>query len=415
MNINELPKEKGSGRPLGPLEELYWFYGRATPFHFALCAEIEGRTELPEWRMGLKVLQQKRPISTMGVGRNSAGSLSFLQQSHDIPLRVVTHPAARWQEEIAAELADPFDESAAPLLRVVLLHQADRSIVILVADHSILDGISMAHILHDLLRIMNGDAIEAQELSLPFEAFAGMPQILWGQREKQVEAGAELRTSLSLRRRGSIPMVQELQFSSTTTERLLEAARKHQTTLQGALCASLVFAGRRNSEAWRDLTLRLLVPISLRGVVGLSNDSVLALGVGILHALPDDPLNLWEMAVVLMDELRQYRTPEMLEMAGKMIAKLAQQGLNASRAAEFMIANFTSEGMVTNLGRLGFETTVGRFRIDRLWGPAVLTGVDGEQAIGAATVNGTLCLTHTSVSPFPDLLQTIETVLLQAI
>jgi len=35
-------------RELGPLEQLYWFYGRATPFHFAIAATVDGKTMVEE-------------------------------------------------------------------------------------------------------------------------------------------------------------------------------------------------------------------------------------------------------------------------------------------------------------------------------------------------------------------------------
>jgi hypothetical protein len=64
--------------------------------------------------------------------------------------------------------------------------------------------------------------------------------------------------------------------------------------------------------------------------------------------------------------------------------------------------------MVTNLGRVPFDTIFGRLRLKSLWGPAVLRGIEGEQTIGAATINGSLNLLHTSYTPLPALLMNIE-------
>jgi hypothetical protein len=49
-----------------------------------------------------------------------------------------------------------------------------------------------------------------------------------------------------------------------------------------------------------------------------------------------------------------------------------------------------------------------------MWGPAVLSAFEGEQTISAATVNGSLCLTHTSYTPPRGLLETMDYMLAEA-
>jgi hypothetical protein len=44
-------------------------------------------------------------------------------------------------------------------------------------------------------------------------------------------------------------------------------------------------------------------------------------------------------------------------------------------------------------------------------GPCALLGFEGEQTIGVATVDGSLCLTHTSHTPGERLLETMSGVL----
>jgi hypothetical protein len=49
-----------------------------------------------------------------------------------------------------------------------------------------------------------------------------------------------------------------------------------------------------------------------------------------------------------------------------------------------------------------------------MFGPAVVTGFEGQQTIGVATANGALCLLHTSHTPPEGLLEKIQSVLAQA-
>jgi hypothetical protein len=49
-----------------------------------------------------------------------------------------------------------------------------------------------------------------------------------------------------------------------------------------------------------------------------------------------------------------------------------------------------------------------------MFGPAVLTGFEDHQTIGVSTLNGALCLLHTSHTPPEGLLEKIQSVLAQA-
>jgi hypothetical protein len=60
---------------------------------------------------------------------------------------------------------------------------------------------------------------------------------------------------------------------------------------------------------------------------------------------------------------------------------------------------------------LPFETSIGAFTLESFWGPSVLVGIEGEQMIGAATLNGAIHLTHASYTPIPKLLQSMEATL----
>ena len=48
------------------------------------------------------------------------------------------------------------------------------------------------------------------------------------------------------------------------------------------------------------------------------------------------------------------------------------------------------------------------------FGPAVVTGFEGQQTVGVSTVNGALCLLHTSHTPPEGLLEKTQSVLAQA-
>jgi hypothetical protein len=88
-----------------------------------------------------------------------------------------------------------------------------------------------------------------------------------------------------------------------------------------------------------------------------------------------------------------------------------QKGLDVSGAADLAARLFGFDFHVSNLGALPIETTFGDLKLESIWGPAVLLGFEGEQTVGVSTLNGSLCLLHTTHAPLPSLLDLMEEVL----
>jgi hypothetical protein len=89
-------------------------------------------------------------------------------------------------------------------------------------------------------------------------------------------------------------------------------------------------------------------------------------------------------------------------------------GLSPQAAGDFVSGVLASEAVISNLGALPFESSYGALKVEALWGPAVLSASEGRHTIGAATVNGELCLTLTSQAPPNGLLEAMQTSLIRA-
>jgi hypothetical protein len=72
---------------------------------------------------------------------------------------------------------------------------------------------------------------------------------------------------------------------------------------------------------------------------------------------------------------------------------------------------FAHEATLTNLGALPFGESFGPFKLEAVWGPAVLLGFEGAQTIGVTAVNGSMCLTQTSHTPLEGFLESMGSVL----
>ena len=110
-------------RPLGSFEHLFWLIDQRGPIHFAVTAQVSGRTSPRDWRQALDIVQERHPLLSVRVER-SPGSIPQFRQvdAVPIPLRIVEDdPTTRWEAEVGEELATPLDPNGAPLIRAVLV------------------------------------------------------------------------------------------------------------------------------------------------------------------------------------------------------------------------------------------------------------------------------------------------------
>ncbi len=96
------------------------------------------------------------------------------------------------------------------------------------------------------------------------------------------------------------------------------------------------------------------------------------------------------------------------------IGGVVGKGAEIAAAADFAADAFAHEAMLSNLGVLTFDSRFGPLKLENMWGPAVLLGLERVHTIGITTVNGSICLTHTSHTPLEGLLEAMRSVLVDA-
>ena len=139
-----------ASRSLGALEHLFWLIDQNRPVHFAVTALISSDASARDWRRALNRLQKRHPLMSVCINGEPGSIPSFNQSDAPIPLRIVEdEPELRWEVEVGVELAEPFNPSQAPLIRAVLIQGARDAAFMLVAHHSIADGLSLAYALRD--------------------------------------------------------------------------------------------------------------------------------------------------------------------------------------------------------------------------------------------------------------------------
>jgi hypothetical protein len=396
---------------------MFWLLNQNSAVHFAVCAQVGGTTAIEDWHEALDTMQQRHPNLFVKIALDDAANPYFHSvASARIPLRVVAGSDLRWEPEIEWELATPFDAEQAPLIRAVLLHQAHRAVLILVAHHSIADGRSLVFAIRDTLYALAGQSLGPPPAIASLDVwFAALPKRIGDDTSDQGPALEATAKSFVFREPdGSRPRVRRLTLSPEVTGELRQRARQEHTTIHCALVAAAAAAARQISSALAGATIRISSPIDFRTVIGAA-DEIAPLGAGVMIAMePRTHATFWDAARFAKRVVDPARTPSAL---AAMIGQLGP--FMASRPGVADVAAFWAQRLgydlnVSNLGEAPIETRIGDLRLEALGGPSILIGFEGEQGIGVATANGSLTLLHTSYEPLPSLLEVMEQLLIEA-
>jgi NRPS condensation-like uncharacterized protein len=394
-------------RPLGPSEQYFWLSNQNSAKHFVIAAEIIGDATVEAWASAVATAQLRHPLLRISIQPSPDGPPCFHEHTDiPIPLRIIQEEQfATWHVEMAKELATPILLNGAPLVRITVLRKSGGSTLLLSMHHSIADGLSSAFVIRDILEALSGKPLQPLALTDPQEslcsAAAGPPP----------PSAPVCRPATLLRRDAGGPTVQALKLSKELTTKLRTHAREVGATVHGALVAAFTFAGRQLSSDWLTHPVRVVSPVNNRKLLGLEDQCTLSIIFPTGAYAPDSEERLWDVARAVKDELTPVRTAEGLSAVFSGFRQLMSTSPDVAQIAAFELQVYACEGMVSNLGVLPFETSFGGFKLESLWGPSVFVGIEGEQMIGAATLNGAIHLLHTSYTPIPKLLQTMEATL----
>lgn len=398
-------------RQLGPTEHMFWLLSQGGTGHHLLAAEVATVASVDGWRAALRQMQRRHPYFSVWIDGSVASAPRFRRsEDAEIPLRVVPQGAGvRVESEMEKELGTPFDTQRAPLVRAVLIHGAEKSVLILVMHHAIGDGLSAAYAIRDLLRALGGESLAALPL-VPTQ-----DELLGFQQSPPASAGAPGAAAPGSGAPApgelAVPKIERLRLSKELTGQIVERAKREQTTVHGALCAALITAGRQMYPDWGQGPVRFFSSINTRKLLGVQEDCGLFVSPSVCDLEADT--DFWSLARSARGAVAPWQTLPAVTQVMQNASGMTQ--MDAAAAAQlagglYLGVRFT----ITNLGALAVQTVFGDVALQAMWGPGVLAGHPGEQTIGVSTLNGAMCLMHSSYTPLPALLAGVEKVLVGA-
>jgi hypothetical protein len=409
-----LPSAGSFVRYLGGFEHLHWLFSQSGPRAFAHAMEVTGTTTVKQWRAALDALQLSQPFFSVLIDVDDDNRPYFRRANGSpIPMRVLDGKfAASWEDEMGKEVSTMIPADHAPLLRTVLIHEAERSIFIITAHHSISDGVSMAAALCDLVRALSGEQLEQRTMLPSPEHLLGVSNTS-AVRDQTERAIAKGNARIKFARSHIEPFtVESLRLDEALTSSIRKRARAEETTLHGALCAAVIRTSRTISSDWGQEAIRLLSPISVRNQCEVDDTSSMCIGAAIIPVAPGQELDLWSLARSIKLEHAGPCSRAGLTLALQMISDAVAEISDVDGALDFIEPIFAYQVAVSNVGELQRPRKASAVRITSMWGPSNLLGFEGEQLVGAITVNDCLHLLHTAYSPLPRLLKGVGATLI---
>jgi hypothetical protein len=425
-------------RNLGTFERFYWLISQIQPMHISVAALVEGSTTVEQWCEALSAVQRRHPLFAASIKTDANGAAYFRKEpTTPIPLRVVEGNAlSQLDVEVARELATPFSSTEIPLVRAVLLHEKQRSIVILVVNHSMADAISLVYAIRDIVQSISGHALDRLPVPLSNEESLGLSHPTEnnvGEQELHADAGSNGASAVTASFHPKPPevaaQVKSLRLTEELTRTIRERAREEKASMQSVLASSLFFtvqqlaaaedrarpSGGASSSAKKLLGLHC--PTSSRKLLKRGEEVALITDGGPIDWDIPDTTSFWDRArhvkskVSLLQSLEHaiasrsrfqeffdpLRDPEVVvQVASKMIDV---------EAARYHFA-------ISNLGDLSLESQYGSLKLEAIWGPGHMMGTFDIHFLGVATMNGRLSFLYSSYHPLPHLLETLEKVLI---
>jgi len=261
---------------------------------------------------------------------------------------------------------------------------------------------ALVFLIRDLLQVLSGGHIEALSFSSTAEDL--LSKLPNGEKIVHTEAsqaGApQAKPALYREDDGLAPRATARKLDEDLTATLKERARHEGTTVQGALCAALVLAGRKTSSTWRNQSVRVMSPVNARAHLGAGEACGLYLGGGSMITFQSaDSRAFWELARFAKKEIAPSQTLQSLSTSLHGLKAIMTKDMSVETAAQIAAGAFARALMVSNLGQVPYAPEFGNLKLEAVWGPTALQGLEGEQNVGVATTNGANHLHRSTTCP----------------
>jgi NRPS condensation-like uncharacterized protein len=310
-------------RALGSTENIYWLLDKLYCLNFVVFAELDGSLDPARLAAAVAAVQDVHPLLRARIVTVDRRNWFKPVARAAAPLRPVVQGLRHWRREIERQLHAPFEPGQAPLARLLWFRgAAAKSVLAMTFHHAIADGRSGAAVLLQVLRHATVVAsspgfMPAQPSSQSLDVIRQKPPVLGalqGMRFWLARGRDALQFAQQLPGYDPTPApdrnikVLALRAAPVLAARLQAQARRHGTTVHGALAAAQLLAVNEQFRAALPRRLAINSLADLRGVLnGGLTDADLGLYITTLctvHTIGTSP-DFWSLAREVRDALKQ--------------------------------------------------------------------------------------------------------------
>lgn len=401
-----------------------WTLGRSMPVTIAVTARIHGHCDRDRLAGALTAVLRRHPM--LGVRVTDAGVMNAqvttetaAEPEPDPVVRQVageSGPEAQWQTALAHELRRPFGGPDDPLTRFLLIEHHDCFDLAVICHHLVCDGLSLTHVLGDIVARLADPAAPVEEVPAPpmHGLVRALPKPARGERFRQPGSQWPVLPRTS----GDECVVLSRTLDAAEGAALQERCRKEGTSVHAALGVAALRAladvdGLTRRQIYSPVNLRPLLPSLPEGACGnyaieLYTWFDTAAGTAGGTAAGTD---LWAAARELKCTLGRQTAPHLLLRQVRLLALMDLLPNAALTRLLRVSCKPYSSFTFSNLGRLPFPSSYGEYRIESMHA-AINMGTLSSGLLTAMTVDDRICLAmSTTVTDRPASEQTLTAML----
>jgi hypothetical protein len=376
----------------------YLNYSMGQPYNIVTAVRLHGDLSPNRLRSALDKAQQRHPLLKVNTILDGRGIPWFTSENvGSIPLTAINRLGEDHALRITErELNSEFDmnkpgKARKPLLRVTLLQPKDTSNefsdVILCAQHTIADGMSMVFLVRDLMQFMTDPTHAVNVLDVTASIQDIFPPEVREQIPKSyVETAPSLDLTESARKvvstdRSTLSSkIRTWQWAADRTESFLMCCKNERVTVQSALCT-----------AFLTVFPAVLTPTNLRPQLALPVGEAFGLFAGgaIIGMKYDEKQSFW-------DNARQFHSKLQQELADPFaVFRQFSKHTPVKAMQEFRIMAGLRSGYrpfaITNLGsldKIGILLQMGDLRVESYFGAVSLGILTSGIAVIVYTIEG---------------------------
>jgi hypothetical protein len=351
-------------RALGGGERQWWVQSQRAACNIALVTCIEAPVDRGAFARAMEWLQCRYPL--LAASLEVAGGEPRFVTGHAPPISV-TWTARRgpddWRAPTAEQLATPFAPEG-PFIRFVVVAGPDATDVILCVSHMLVDGLSMAQIMADVIRALGDAASPAPASPDPVEDRGTLDERAprayrkrWFPFARHVlgqivgaphDPARNARLAAGYHGRLKVDWITTV-LAPADTERLRVKSRAEGTTVQGALTAAWALAvAEREGARFQRKRVAVHSPINLRKLLEPPVEGEIGnFAAGTTTWLPGDGA-LWDLARTVKGDIDQ-AVARGVPFANERLAKGAKRSTPRTSPRWIALRLWPDLG-VTNLG-----------------------------------------------------------------